>query len=132
MTDFPRKIAVFGSTGSIGRSALEVARQSGGTLQISAISAHRCLDDLVAQAQEFLPKYIVATGEQAARGHGGWGVARQARPRVGQVGLEEVVRVAEVESVLAAIGGSAGLTGTWAAVEAGKTVALANKETLVM
>jgi 1-deoxy-D-xylulose-5-phosphate reductoisomerase len=132
MTDFPRKIAVFGSTGSIGCSALEVVRQSGGKLQISAISAHRCLDELLAQAQEFHPKYVVATDERTA-GQFDWsGLPRETRLLVGQAGLEEVVRLPEVEIVLAAIVGSAGLTGTWAAVDAGKTVALANKETLVM
>src|SRR5580765_6890570 len=132
MTDFPRKIAVFGSTGSIGCSALEVARQSAGKLQISAISAHRCLDELLAQAQEFLPKYIVATDEIAASQFDWSGLPRQTRLLVGQGGLEEVVRLPDVEIVLAAIVGSAGLTGTWAAVDAGKTVALANKEALVM
>jgi 1-deoxy-D-xylulose-5-phosphate reductoisomerase len=132
MTDFSRKIAVFGSTGSIGCSALEVVRHSGGKLQISAISAHRCLDELLAQAQEFLPKYVVATDERAASQFDWSGLPRQTRLLVGQAGLEEVVRLPDVEIVLAAIVGSAGLTGTWAAVDAGKTVALANKEALVM
>jgi 1-deoxy-D-xylulose-5-phosphate reductoisomerase len=132
MTDFSRKIAVFGSTGSIGCSALEVVRHSGGKLQISAISAHRCLDELLAQAQEFLPKYIVATDERAASQFDWSGLPRQTRLLVGQAGLEEVVRLPDVDIVLAAIVGSAGLTGTWAAVDAGKTVALANKEALVM
>src|SRR5437763_15542081 len=132
MTDFPRNMAVFGSTGSIGRSALDVARQSGGKLQITAISAHRCLKEIVAQAQEFLPRYVIATDEAAASQFDWSGLPRQTRLLVGQAGLEEVVRLPEVEIVVAAIVGSAGLTGTWAAVDAGKTVALANKETRVM
>ena len=126
MTDFPRKIAVFGSTGSIGHSALEVARHSGGTLQITAISAHHCLQEMVSQAQELLPRYVVATDEEAASQFDWSALPRQTRLLVGQAGLEEVVRLPEVEIVVAAIVGGAGLTGAWAAVEAGKTVALAN------
>src|SRR5437762_2042806 len=113
MTDFPRKIAVFGSTGSIGRSALEVARQSAGKLQITAISAHRCLDEMLIQAQEFLPLYVVATDEAAARQFDWSGLPRQTRLLVGQAGLEEVVRLPEVDIVLTAIVGRVGLTGTW-------------------
>src|SRR5438309_11242062 len=109
MTDFPRKIAVFGSTGSIGRSALEVARHSGGKLQIAAISAHHCLDDLVQQAQEFLPKSVVATDEAAASQFDWSGLPRETRLFVGQSGLEEVVRSPAVGIVLAALVGSAGL-----------------------
>src|SRR5438876_9760678 len=132
MTDFPRKIAVFGSTGSIGRSAVDVARHSCGKLQIIAISAHRCLHEIVQQAQELLPHYVIATDEAAASQFDWSGLPRQTRLLVGQAGLEQGVRLPEVDVVLAAIVGSAGLTGTWAALEAGKTVALANKETLVM
>ncbi len=132
MTKVPRKIAVFGSTGSIGRSALDVVRHSAGRLQITAISAHRCLEELVIQAQELLPHFVVATDEGAAKQFNWSGLPQQTRLLVGQAGLEEVVRLPELDIVLAAVVGSAGLTGTWAAIEAGKTVALANKETLVM
>jgi 1-deoxy-D-xylulose-5-phosphate reductoisomerase len=132
MNDFPRRIAVFGSTGSIGRSALDVVRHSAGRLQIIALSAHRHLEELVAQAQEFVPAYVVATDADAADGFDWSGLPEQTKFLVGQAGLEEVVRLSEVDIVLAAVVGSAGLTGTWAALAAGKTVALANKETLVM
>ncbi|MBW8883868.1 MAG: 1-deoxy-D-xylulose-5-phosphate reductoisomerase, partial [Planctomycetia bacterium] len=132
MTGFPRKIAVFGSTGSIGLSALEVARQSGGNLRITAISAHHCLDKMLIQAQEFLPSCVVATDEAAAAQFDWSDLPRGTRLLVGQAGLEEVVQLPEVDIVLTAIVGSAGLTGTWAALNAGKTVAVANKETLVM
>src|SRR6476620_8825160 len=132
MTEIPRKIAIFGSTGSIGRSALEVVRHSAGNLEVTAISAHGRLAELVVQAQEFRPQYVVATDEIAARVFDWSALPRQTRLLVGQAGLEEVVRLPMVDIIVAAIVGSAGLTGTWAAVSAGKTVALANKETLVM
>src|SRR6185436_7228283 len=83
-------------------------------------------------AQAFSPQYVVATDEDAAEGFDWSGLPRETRLLIGQAGLEEVVQQPGVDMVLAAIVGSAGLTGTWAALEAGKTVALANKETLVM
>src|SRR5437868_14372324 len=113
MTKVPRKIAIFGSTGSIGRSAVEVARHSGGKLQIIAISAHHCLPELVEQARELLPRYVIATDEAAASRFDWSALPCPTRLLVGQSGLEEVVRLPELDIVLAAIVGSAGLTGTW-------------------
>ena len=128
----PRNIAVLGSTGSIGRNTLEVVAASGGRLRILALSAHRRMAELCAQAAEVLPRFVVATDEQAARRFDWSGLPRQCEVLMGQAGLEQIVKLPEVDVVLAAVVGSAGLTGTWAALEAGKTVALANKETLVM
>jgi 1-deoxy-D-xylulose-5-phosphate reductoisomerase len=71
-------------------------------------------------------------GEETAREHDWSSIPQATELLVGHAGLERVVRLPEVDIVVAAIVGSAGLTGTWAALEAGKTVALANKETLVM
>jgi 1-deoxy-D-xylulose-5-phosphate reductoisomerase len=128
----PRRIALFGATGSIGRSTLDVVRHSAGRLQIAALSSHRRLEELCRLAQEFEPKLIIATDEVTAREFDWSGLPRSTQYLVGDTGLEQAVRLPEVEIVLSAIVGSAGLTGTWAALEAGKTVALANKETLVM
>jgi 1-deoxy-D-xylulose-5-phosphate reductoisomerase len=127
-----RKIALLGSTGSIGQSTLDVVAASQGQLEIVALTAHRRLDDLCQQARRFAPRFVVATDADAAREHD-WSSLPDGTELL--VGADAVVRIAqlpEVDVVLAAIVGSAGLTGTWAAVEAGKTVALANKETLVM
>ena len=125
-------VAVLGSTGSIGRNALEVIRASEGRLRAVALSAHHRLDRLQKQAAELRPKYIVATDEQAAAEHSWRGLPAGTELLVGQEGLAEAVRHEGVDSVLAAIVGSAGLQSTLAAIEAKKRVALANKETLVM
>lgn len=132
MAHRPRTIALLGSTGSIGRSTLEVVGATDGRFQIIALSAHRRLVELCQQAQRHVPRYVVATDEHAARAFDWTGLPRQTELLVGQAGLERIVRLPEVEVVVAAVVGSAGLEGTWAALDAGKTVALANKETLVM
>jgi 1-deoxy-D-xylulose-5-phosphate reductoisomerase len=132
MPECPRKIALLGSTGSIGRSTIEVASGSAGRLQIIALSAHRRFGELCEQAQRLLPRYVVATDDAAASRFDWSALPPQTMLVVGQTGLEQIVRLPEIDIVLSAVVGSAGLTGTWAALEAGKTVALANKETLVM
>ncbi|MGL4514643.1 MAG: 1-deoxy-D-xylulose-5-phosphate reductoisomerase [Lacipirellulaceae bacterium] len=129
----PRGVAVLGSTGSIGRNAVEVIRASQGRLRATLLSAHTKLDLLARQAQALRPRVVVATDPVAAAGRA-W---RQQLPQgtevlVGPQGLVEAVRRAETHTVLAAIVGSAGMASTLAALEAKKTVALANKETLVM
>jgi 1-deoxy-D-xylulose-5-phosphate reductoisomerase len=126
-------IVILGSTGSIGRSALSVVEHAaGGRLRAFGLSAHSNEELLVAQAREFRPRYITLTDpDAAARADGqlrGTGVEVLAGPD----GLIAMVQDPETDRVLSAIVGAAGLRGTWAALEAGKTVALANKETLVV
>lgn len=128
----PRKIAILGSTGSIGRSALEVVEHSRGKLQVVAISAHRRLAELCEQARRHQPRFVVATDADAARRFDWSELPRGCELLIGEAGVEKIVRLPEVDTVLAAVVGSAGLMGTWAALDAGKTIALANKETLVM
>jgi len=127
-----RKIALLGSTGSIGRSTVEVVCCSQGQLQVVALSAHRRLNELCDQAQRLLPRFVVATDEAAASRFDWSPLPRGTEFLVGQAGLDRIVGLPEIDVVLSAVVGSAGLTGTWAAIAAGKTVALANKETLVM
>ncbi len=127
-----RRIVVLGSTGSIGRSSLEVALASRGSLEIVALSAHRRLNELCAQARQVRPRYIVVTDEAAAGQLEQASLPDGTELLVGREGLSRIVRLPEVDVVLSAVVGSAGLTGTWEAIDAGKTVALANKETLVM
>jgi 1-deoxy-D-xylulose-5-phosphate reductoisomerase len=127
-----KRIAVLGSTGSIGTSALEVIAGSQGRLRAVALSAHRRLDLLVTQAHQFRPKWVIATDEVAADRFRWNGLPVGTELLVGERGLEEVAAAEEVDLVLAGIVGSAGLRSTWAALEAKKTVALANKESLVM
>lgn len=127
-----RRVAVFGSTGSIGRNALEVIRASQGALRLTAISAHSRLGLLEEQAREFRPRYVIATDEQSAAEHAWQSLPKGTELLVGSEGLEKVAKSEEIDAVLAAIVGSAGLQSTLAALEAKKRVALANKETLVM
>jgi 1-deoxy-D-xylulose-5-phosphate reductoisomerase len=123
---------VLGSTGSIGRSALDVIAASEGELIPVALSAHGSTAALVEQARRFRPRWVVATDSAAAAGQDWSGLPPGSELVVGSEALNRVVGQPEVEIVLAAIVGRAGLESTWAAVQAGKTVALANKETLVM
>jgi 1-deoxy-D-xylulose-5-phosphate reductoisomerase len=127
-----KRIAVFGSTGSIGQSTLEVIEASGGRLKAVALSAHSRLPELLAQAREHKPKWVIATDAKAAAAFDWKGLPKGSELLKGPEALAQVAGEAEVNVVLAAIVGSAGLESTWAALESKKTVALANKETLVM
>lgn len=126
-----KRIAVLGSTGSIGTNALEVIGASDGRLKAVALSAHSRLDLLVTQAHQFRPRWVIATDEVAADRFRWDGLPTGTELVVGQRGLEQVATAEEVDLVLAGIVGSAGLRSTWAALDAKKTVALANKEVLV-
>jgi 1-deoxy-D-xylulose-5-phosphate reductoisomerase len=127
-----KNVAVFGSTGSIGTNALEVIAASEGRLAATALSAHCKLPQLLEQARRFRPRWVVATDEKLARAFDWDDLPAETELLVGAAGLLSVATADEVDVVLAGIVGSAGLPSTWAALEAKKTVALANKETLVM
>lgn len=127
-----RNVAVLGSTGSIGRSTLEVIAASEGRLRAFALTAHTSCRLLAEQARAFRPAYVVVTNAEAAAAYDWSGLPRQTRLLVGPNAVAEVVADPAVDIVVSAIVGSAGLRGTWAALEAGKTVALANKESLVV
>jgi 1-deoxy-D-xylulose-5-phosphate reductoisomerase len=127
-----KNVAVFGSTGSIGRNALEVIAASNGRLNAVALSAYGKLDLLLEQARQFRPRWVIAAEETAAGRFDWTSLPPGTELLTGPNALAEVAAAGEVDVVLAAIVGSAGLRSTWAALEAKKTVALANKETLVM
>jgi 1-deoxy-D-xylulose-5-phosphate reductoisomerase len=127
-----KNVAVLGSTGSIGTSALEVIGASDGRLRVVALSAHQKLGRLLDQARHFRPRWVVAADSELA-GEFDWsGLPKGTELLVGSQGLTQIATADDVDVVLAGIVGSAGLSSTWAALEAKKTVALANKETLVM
>jgi len=132
MFEATKNVAVLGSTGSIGTNALEVIEASGGRLRAIALSAHGKLERLLQQAQRLRPRWVVATDEAASAAFSWKGLPAETELVVGTAGLAQVVAQKDVDVILAAIVGSAGLKSTWAALEAKKTVALANKETLVM
>lgn len=132
MPHSPQRIAILGATGSIGGSALEVIAGSGGRLQAVGLTAHTRLPALVEQAQRYRPQWVIATCESSARDFEFAGLPTDCQLHRGMEAVATAVASPEVDVVLAAMVGSAGLHGTWAALEAGKTVALANKESLVM
>ncbi len=127
-----KQIAVLGSTGSVGTSALDVIDASEGRLRAVALSAHSRFDRLIEQARRHRPRWVVASDKKAAQAVDWSLLPKESELLLGAEALVEVVAEDDVDLVLAAIVGSAGLASTWAALEHKKTVALANKETLVM
>ena len=130
--DGVRNIVILGSTGSIGGSTLDVAAAAGGRLRVLGLTAHRRLARLLAQAQAIRPRWAVATDALAARQFDWSNLPKETELLVGADGVERLATHPDVAVVVASMVGSAGLWGAWAAIEAGKTLALANKETLVM
>ena len=124
-------VAILGSTGSIGCSTLQVIADAAGRLNATALTAHSRLEEAVEQAQQFRPRWLVATS-QKKRDEFSWsGLPPETEVLTGAAGIERVVTDEAIDVVVTAIVGRAGLEGTWAAIEAGKRIALANKETLV-
>lgn len=126
------QVAVLGSTGSIGQSTLDVIRASQGELQAVLLSGHSNTELLLRQAREFRPKWLIVTDCQAAKGQDWSALPPDVQLLIGEDRLPEVVSGPGIDVVVTAIVGSAGLRGTWAALESGKKIALANKETLVV
>jgi len=126
-----KRIAILGSTGSIGRQALEVIREFPEQFEVVALAAGSNLDLLIEQAAIFRPKYL-AIGEPSLYQEL---QARTPDQRIklsaGLEGLIDIGTLPEVDLVLTAVVGSVGIKPTLAAIEAGKDIALANKETLV-
>jgi 1-deoxy-D-xylulose-5-phosphate reductoisomerase len=132
MSGRTKRVAIFGSTGSIGRSALEVIEGSAGRLAVVALSAQSRLTELIEQARRHRPQWVIATDAKVAKAFDWKGLPKGCELLTGPQALVQVAGESDVDVVLAAIVGSAGLESTWAALESKKTVALANKETLVM
>ncbi len=126
-------VVILGSTGSIGRSALSVLNHDGEKrFRAWGLSAHSSCRSILDQAKSLRPRFLTMTDPGAASE-----VVAEARGMgvevlSGQDGIVRMVQDERTDRVLNAIVGAAGLNGTWAALEAGKTVALANKETLVV
>lgn len=125
-------VAILGSTGSVGTSTLDVVAASAGRFSPYLLAAHRNTRLLVEQARACRPRYVVVVDPAAAQGLDPADLPSGTHLAVGADVLDELVQAPEVDRVVSAIAGASGLRSTWAAVEAGKTVALANKETLVM
>jgi 1-deoxy-D-xylulose-5-phosphate reductoisomerase len=133
MQDFPRHIAVLGSTGSIGRQTLDVVRAFPDRFRVIALAARENAALLAEQAHEFGASLVALTSaEPAVRAQLAALLPASTRVAYGVDGLTEVATHPDASVVVAATSGLIGLEPTLAAIGAGKTIALANKETLVM
>ncbi len=127
-----KKITVLGSTGSIGTQTLDVVRKNRDKFEVVAISANKSVETLLEQILEFKPKYVAVYDEESAN------KLKNIIPKEIDIqvlsamdGLVEICELEEVDVVLTAVVGMIGLVPTMAAIKAKKTIALANKETLV-
>ena len=125
-----KEIAVLGSTGSIGTQTLDVIRLHGDRFHASVLAAHRNIELLLAQAEEFHPHCIAITDAEAGETFRKRYTGR-AEILIGKDALTEAVKRTDVDLVLVAVVGIAGLAPTLEAVSQRKEIALANKETLV-
>ncbi len=128
-----KRLSILGSTGSIGQNALDVIARFPDRFQVVALAAGRNVDLLAEQVGRFRPRLVAVMDEVAAAALQKL-LPDDSAPEVlsGRAGAEAAATLDEADLVLSAIVGAAGLPPTYAAVAAGKTVALANKETLVM
>jgi 1-deoxy-D-xylulose 5-phosphate reductoisomerase len=128
------KLTILGATGSIGVSTLDVVARHPDRFEVVALTGHSQVAALAAQCRQFRPAYAVVGSATAAQQLAG--LLREASVRTevlfGADALTEVASLPEVDAVMAAIVGAAGLPPTLAAARAGKRVLLANKEALVM
>ncbi|WP_439133899.1 1-deoxy-D-xylulose-5-phosphate reductoisomerase [Pseudomaricurvus sp.] len=129
-----QNLTVLGSTGSIGVSTLDVVSRHPERYSVYALTANTQAENLAEQCLRYHPRFAVMRDEQAAEQLEGLLRAAQCETEVlaGESGLVQVSAAAEVDVLMAAIVGSAGLEPTLAGVQAGKKVLLANKESLVM
>ncbi|UEL48345.1 1-deoxy-D-xylulose-5-phosphate reductoisomerase [Terrisporobacter hibernicus] len=127
-----KRITILGSTGSIGTQTLDVVRKNKDKFEVVAISANSSVDLLLKQILEFNPKYVAVYNEESAN------KLKNMIPNNIDIevlssmeGLVKICQLKEVDIVLTAVVGMIGLVPTMAAIKAKKTIALANKETLV-
>ncbi|VEF09228.1 1-deoxy-D-xylulose 5-phosphate reductoisomerase [Pseudomonas fluorescens] len=130
----PQQITVLGATGSIGLSTLDVIARHPERYQVFALTGFTRLSELFALCVRHVPQFAVVPQIESARGLQDdlRAAGLPTRVLVGEEGLCQVASAPEVDAVMAAIVGAAGLRPTLAAVEAGKKILLANKEALVM
>ncbi|RDV24404.1 1-deoxy-D-xylulose-5-phosphate reductoisomerase [Alteromonas aestuariivivens] len=127
-------VTVLGSTGSIGCNTLDVIARHPGKYRVFAITGNTQIETLMQQAKVYAPRFVVVSDEERIEQARELAKQLQVESEIlcGSRALEEVASAAEVDVVMAAIVGAAGLLPTLSAVRAGKRVLLANKEALVM
>jgi len=125
-----KKISLLGSTGSVGTQTLDVVAHAPEQFEITALSAGTNVDLVIQQAKQFKPKLVCLSTKEyadAARVH----LPADTKVVYGEQGLIDAAAATDADIVVTAIVGSRGLPATLAAIDAGKTIGLANKETLV-
>ncbi|MBI4042098.1 MAG: 1-deoxy-D-xylulose-5-phosphate reductoisomerase [Deltaproteobacteria bacterium] len=127
-----KRISILGSTGSIGTNTLDVVRKNRSALKVRALSAHSRLETLAAQIREFEPDLVALTDERGARLLKSQINLNGTRLLSGVGSLEELAVDSECDLLVSALSGAAGFLPALAAVTAGKNIAIANKEALVM
>ena len=125
-----KNLGIFGSTGTIGTQTLDLVDQFPGQFRVVALAAGRNIQKLSEQIQKYQPEYVCSSNEGSSR------ELRSLFPKVkflfGEVGLCELSKISEIEIVVMGLVGFAALKPTIAAIKAKKTIALANKESLVV
>jgi 1-deoxy-D-xylulose-5-phosphate reductoisomerase len=130
-----KRLTIIGSTGSIGQNTLQVVRHLSGQFEVFALAARSSVELLAEQIHVFHPKVVVlndgARVDELVRHCGARGI-RVPEVLAGEPGLRAITSAPEVDIVVSGAVGAAGLFPTWVAVQAGKIVALANKESMVL
>jgi 1-deoxy-D-xylulose-5-phosphate reductoisomerase len=127
-----RRIAIFGSTGSIGTQAIDVIATNSDLFSLEVLSAHSNADLLITQAKQYHPNIVIITDESKYEKVNAALANDNIKVYAGEKALIDIAGSDTYDVLLAAIVGYAGLSSTLAAIEQGKTIALANKETLVV
>jgi 1-deoxy-D-xylulose-5-phosphate reductoisomerase len=127
-----KKIAILGSTGSIGTQALDVVKSNPESFSVEVLTAHSNADLLIQQALEYKPNAVVIGDESKYQLVKDTLWDAGVKVYAGAQALEQIVEMTEIDMVLTALVGAAGLRPTIKAIESGKQIALANKETLVV
>ncbi len=128
----PKRIAILGSTGSIGTQTLDVIRQHPEDFEVEVLTAQNNCDLLIAQALEFKPNAVVIGNESNYQKVKEVLLPHDIKVFAGQKAIAQVVEMETIDVVLTALVGYSGLIPTVHAIKAGKQIALANKETLVV
>jgi len=127
-----KKIAILGSTGSIGKQSLEVIEKNPDSFEVEILAANNNIELLASQARKFKPKIVVTANEQKYVNLKELLWDQSVNVLAGKEAIEHIAASENIDLVLVAMVGSAGLVPTLNAIRAGKQIALANKETLVV
>ncbi len=127
-----KHLAILGSTGSIGTQTLEVIEKNPDHFTLEILTARNNADELIRQSRKFLPNHVVITNEEKYKYVFENLADLPIKVYAGTDALEQIVEMDSVDMIMSALVGFSGLQPTMRAINAGKNIALANKETLVV